>query len=119
MLVEAAFQKGMALPPRGVEGSAVDGIGGGAFLWFFLVAVDKKEREEGVCHGFVAAHHDTVFLTPLPNPLPRGEGKLPFDKSPSHRHTIATSAVARARTAESPISSSCTTIFYGITIDEK
>ncbi len=34
------------LPPRRVEGSAVDGIGGGAFLWFFLVAVDKKEQGE-------------------------------------------------------------------------
>ncbi len=44
-----------------MEGSAVDGIGGGAFLWFFLVAVDKKEQGEGMCHGFVAAHHDTFF----------------------------------------------------------
>ena len=41
------------LPPRGVEGSAVDGIGGGAFLWFFLVAVDKKEHRE--------PHHDTLY----------------------------------------------------------
>ncbi len=49
------------LPPRGVEGSVVDGIGGGAFLWFFLVAVDKKEQGKGMCHGFVCAHHDTHF----------------------------------------------------------
>ncbi len=52
----------MVLPPRGVEGSAVDGIGGGAFLWFFLVAVDKKEQGEG------------IFSTPLLKPRPRGEG---------------------------------------------